>query len=404
MTIVQIIAALGTILLFASRTFLPAFLIALFLAYPALFPGVENVSPVPEDVFLTQTWMLVVLGILSVLEIWADKNSDIRSFMNDAVTYLKPISYLIIGLGLIDNSSVKILKEVQWAGFDPMVIIYLFGMLAVHWLATLRRDFINFLGDIDEDDNLFIGRIISWSEDSLVIFGFFLLIWSGILMVVVYTLLVGFFIYMRKRHEKKLESQKTKCANCGEKNLPFAVKCYYCKKPQAQVYAIGLLGQKKDRLISDVQKHQINLISHRKCPDCGNKLKSKKIFQNCDYCGTQIFSSPSVKDYTRSLDHKFYKIAGFSFLLGFIPVVGFVVSAVLANIYLVSPYRKFIPVKSSIMTRIFIKLLTFVLFIFGAVLGFIVAPLYCAMRYYGWKGKFKTRIRSARKEIIVDPE
>ena len=191
MTVIQVVAALGMIPLFASRTFLPAFLTGVFLTYPNIFPGMEGVADIPDGSILTRTWMLITLGVLSILEIWADKNSDIRSMMNNAVTYLKPASYLLVSLGIIDNSSAHILYEVQWAAFDPMWILFAFGMLAVHWLALLRRDFIEFLEDIDEDDNLFIGKIISWTEDSMVFFGFILLIWSGILMVAVYAGLIA---------------------------------------------------------------------------------------------------------------------------------------------------------------------------------------------------------------------
>ena len=101
----------------------------------------EGVAEVPDGSMLTRTWMLITLGVLSILEIWADKNSDIRSMMNNAVTYLKPASYLLVSLGLIDNSSAQILYEVQWAGFDPMWILFTFGMLAVHWLASLKERF-----------------------------------------------------------------------------------------------------------------------------------------------------------------------------------------------------------------------------------------------------------------------
>lgn len=396
MTIIQVIATLGSIPLFAMRTFLPAFLTGIFLTYPNLFPGMEDVPPIADGSYLTRSWVLVVLGILSILEIIGDKVPEIRTGIKDIEVYLKPASLLLVGLGLVNNSTAQILHEVQWAGFDPMWILFGFAMLAVYWLATIRRDFITFLEDIDEDDNMFIGRFTSWMEDSLVLFGFFLLVWAGILMVAVYASAIALFVYIRKRYDKKLEEQKIECAHCGERNLPFAVKCYSCKKPQARVHAIGFFGQKKEALISNIQEHQLKLISNRKCPDCGNKLRSNKVFQNCDHCKTELFQSPTLKDFTKSIDKKFYKIAGLSFLLGFIPVAGFVISAILANIYLFSPYRRYIPKGKSFMTKLFVKFLTFMFFLFGIAFGFIAAPAYCIMRYYIWKGKFKERAVPAR--------
>lgn len=388
MSSATIFTILGTIPLFSMRTFLPAFLMALFLTYPEYFPGIENVPPATEESFITKNWVLIVLGILSILEIIADKSSSIRNFIKDAETYLKPLCFLLINLSILDEASEEVLRQVQWAAFNPGLILLAFGALAVHWLAKLRRDFITFLENVDEDDNFLIGKITSWLEDSLVLFGFLLLIWAGILMVGIYALGIAALLVIRKRFEKKLEQQKTTCPKCGEKNYPFAINCFNCKEVQPRVHKIGILGQRKNELITDIKKHQLNLISHRKCPNCGNKPESKKLFQKCNLCGTALFESPTVNDFLKYQDRKFYKLAGVSFLLGFIPVIGFVLSAVLGNIYLFSPYRRYISGKSSFFTKIMIKFIIFLLFILGVALGFIAAPVYIIMRYYVWRRKF----------------
>lgn len=392
MSIVQIITILGSIPLFSLRTFLPAFLTALFLTYPQYFPGMGDVAPAPEGSFISKDWVLISLGILSLLEIIGDKSSSIRNFVKDAETYLKPIIFLVLNLSLLDETSTEVLKDVQWFAFDPLWILLVFGALLVHWLATLRRDFITFLENIDEDDNLFIGKFTSWVEDSLVLFGFLLLIWTGILMVAVYAAATTFFIYIGKRYERKLEEQKTICPNCGGKNLPFAVKCHNCKATQPSIYAVGILGQKKKEIVTDIKKHQLQLVSHRKCPECANKLKSKKIHQSCELCGTVLFEAPTIEEFINFQDRRFYRITGLAFLLGFIPIVGFVLSAVLANIYLFSPYRRFLPSGSSFLTKLFIKFITFLFFVLGVVLGFIAAPVYIILRYLIWKRKFVSRI------------
>lgn len=388
MSPVQIITILGSIPLFSMRAFLPAFLTALFLAYPEYFPGTGDILPAPQGTFITKDWVLIVLGILSLLEIIGDKSTGIRNLMKDAETYLKPVFFILINLSLLDETSTEVLKDVQWAAFDPGWVLVGFGALMVHWLATLRKNFINFLENIDEDDNFFISRISSWLEDSLVLFGFFLLIWTGILMVAVYAAAIAFFVFLGKRYERKLEKQKIPCHNCGEKNLPFAVMCFNCKEPLEQVHKIGLFGQKKEELAGDLHEHRLHLVSHKRCPDCGNKLERTKKNQSCRVCGYTIFTSPTVKEFIMKQDRKFYKITGLSFILGFIPIAGFVISAVIANIHLFSPYRRYIPKGSSFFTKISIKFLTFLLFILGIALGFIAGPVYIMMRYYIWKRKF----------------
>lgn len=392
MTFVQIVTILGLIPLFSMRTFLPAFLAALFLRYPEYFPGMGDITAPAGGSFITKDWVLIALGGLSLLEIIGDKSTSIRNFLKDAETYLKPLIFLVINLNLLDETSVEVLEEVQWAAFDPGWLLLAFGMLMVYWLSSIRRDFITFLEDIDEDDNFYISRISSWLEDSLVLFGFFLLIWVGVLMVTVYAVIIAFLVYLKKRNERKLEEQKTTCPNCGEKNFPVAVRCYNCKHLQPEVHKVGVFGQRRKELVSNLDKHRLNLVSNRKCPDCGNKLRSTKLFQDCDLCGHTLFSSPEPKEFLKYQDQKFYKITGLSFLLGFIPIIGFVVSAVLANVYLFSPYRRYIPTGSSFVTKIFIRFLTFLFFIFGIALGFIAAPVYITMRYFIWKRRFKARI------------
>ena len=378
--------------LFSMRTFLPAFLAALFLRYPEYFPGMGEIVSSAEGAYITKDWVLITLGSLSLLEIIGDKSTEIKNFLKDAETYLKPLIFFLINLNLLDEASAKVLTEVQWAAFDPLWILLLFGTLAVYWLAGLRRDFITFLEDIDEDDNFYLSRISSWLEDSLVLFGFLLLIWLGVVMVAIYAAAILIFLIIKKRTERKLEAQKQTCQNCGEMNLPFAVKCYHCKAPLSKVHKIGVFGQRKKELVTDTKTHQLRLTSHRKCPDCGNKLKSNELFQKCDCCGSTLFDSPSPDDYISYQDKKFYKLTGLSFLLGFIPIAGFVISAVLANIYLFSPYRRYIPSGQSLLTKIFIRFLTFLFFIFGIALGFIAAPVYIIMRYIIWKRRFVKRI------------
>lgn len=395
MSVVQVVAILGSIPLFSLRAFLPAFLTALLLTYPEYFPGLDAVPSLPEDAFLSKDWVLISLGILSILEIVGDKSSEIRNLLKNAEPYFKPLFFLLVNLGFMDEVSVEILQEVQLASFDPLWILLGLGTITVHWLSSFRRDFISFLEDIDEDDNLFIGKITSWLEDSLVLFGFFLLIFTGLVMVLIYFLAIAFLVYLSKKYERKLEEQKTVCPNCGESNLPFAVKCYNCKESQPAVHAIGILGQRREKLISDVKKHQLNLISHRKCPDCGNKLSSTKIYQICNKCGRSLFVSPSEKEFLKHQDRKFYKITALSFVLGFIPVVGFLMSTVMANIYLFSPYRRYIPKGSSFLTKLFIKILTLLLFILGIALGFIAAPAYIIMRYFIWKRQFYKRLEKS---------
>ena len=386
----QLLSIIGTIPLFSMRTFFPAFLTALFFAYPQLFPGVESVYAAGEDfTFLSQNWLLIVLGILSILEFIGDKNTDIRYFLREAEPYMKPASYLLMQFFIMSEGSSEVVEQINWAGFNPLLILSLIGTGAVYFLSKLRKKFLDFLTDIDADDNLFIGKIISWIEDSLVLFGFLLLIWTGVFMIICYLFVIAILIFIAKKYEKQAENDKIACKNCAAKIYPYAVDCQNCGTKNATVFNIGILGQRKINLIDDIDNHRLNLIAQRRCPKCATKFDKRNVTQICSSCGTVLFDDPNRKQFVKYLNRKFYVILGISFVVGFVPILGFVVSASLVSIYLLSPYRKYISKSGTLLSRIMIKILTLILFIFGAGLGFIAAPLYAIIRYYIIRSQFK---------------
>jgi hypothetical protein len=309
---------------------------------------------------------------------------------------MKPISYLLIQFFIMSESSVEVLNQINWAGFNPLVILAVFGAGAVFFLARLRKRFLDFLGDIDEDDNLYIGKIISWTEDSLVFFGFLLLIWTGVFMVILYAILVVLFIFLRKLSEKRVENQKIDCKNCGKKILPFAVSCQHCGYEQQSIFGIGFLGNRKASIISDISKHKFNLLAQRRCPECATKSEKRTVFQVCNTCGSEFFKKPSVDEFIKEQDKKFKLILFISFFLGLIPVVGFVISASLVGINLLSPYRKYISKTGTFISKVLIRMLTIAFFVFGVGFGFVAAPMYCLIRYTIIKNQFKLSVFTKR--------
>lgn len=395
----QILSLIGTIPLFSMRTFFPAFLTALFFTHPELFPGIGDVSQVEETgTFLAQNWLLITLGILSVLEFISDKNSDIKVFLREAEPYIKPISYLAIQFFVLSDSSIEALDQINYAGFNPWIILAVAGSGGVYYLAKIRKKFLEFLMNIDEDDDLFIGKIISWVEDSLVLFGFILLVWAGVFMIILYGIIIGILLLIRKQNEKRLENQKVECPNCKAKIHAFAPACHICNFEQEKVNEIGVLGQKKQNFVSDIFKHKLNLLGQRRCSNCASKLEYSKLPQTCEACNTQVFEDPTEVDFVQNMDKKFYRILFLSVFIGFIPIIGFVVSASLTGIHLLSPYRRYISKGGGFFSKILIRLITIVLFICGVGFGFIAAPVYATIRYYVIRSQFKI----ATKQKLID--
>jgi len=396
----QLLSIIGTIPLFSMRTFFPAFLTALFFAHPEWFPGITDGYQVAENAsFLSQHWLVILLGVLSILEFIGDKNSDIKTFLREAEPYMKPISYLLIQFFVMSENSSEVLEQVNWAGFNPLIIIAVIGSGAVYFLSVLRKRFLNFLSDIDEDDNLYIGKIISWIEDSLVLFGFLLLIWTGVFMIILYAIIIGIFLLLRKLNEKRIENEKNICPNCGAKVYPFAIRCQQCGHEQPAIFDIGIFGNRKANLISDFRKHEFKLLAQRRCPSCATKSEVRSPFQKCKACNTEFFENPTIDDFIINQDRKFRQIFIFSFVIGLVPIVGFVVSASLVGINLLSPYRKYISESGNFFSKILIRIITILFFIFGIGAGFISAPLYCLIRYTIIKNHFRLLVRTRKIKI-----
>jgi hypothetical protein len=386
--------------LFSMRTFFPAFLTALFFAHPEWFPGISSTDHIAAySGFWDQHWLVIVLGVLSILEFIGDKNTDVRKFLHEAEPYMKPVSYLLVQFFSFNSQNTEVIESIHWAGFNPLVLLAVVGSGAVYFLSLLRKRVLSWLRDIDEDDNFYIGRLISWIEDSLIFFGFILLVWTGIFMVILYAMLVGLFFLLRHFFAKQIEKSKVSCSKCGNKIYPFAVKCEHCGNVQNEIKTIGLLGNARKKLVMDVYKHRIQLLAQRRCPDCGNKSKSKSVHQSCSVCNAKFFENPEIEDFIAFHDRKFYIIMVISVVLGFIPILGFVASAAITGVHLLAPYRRYISDAENFFAQILIKIITVLFFILGAGAGFVAAPIYCLIRYNIVKNQF--RIKYGKLEFNV---
>lgn len=385
MSISTIFWLLGTIPLFASRIFLPAFLMALFFRFPDYFPFVDVSTPVDQNI---SAWLLILLGALSVFEIWAEKNSDIQYLFNKVEAFAKPVAFFLVQYQLTDEASSQIIKQIQWAGFEMTHVLAAIGSGIVFWLNGFRRQFYDFLYKIDDDDNLGLRTMFSWLEDSLVIFGFLLFVVLGIVAFIFYGIFWLLLYLFQKKVERNQEKHKRPCLNCQQLVLPFAVACGNCHTHQKQVHTINFLGVRSEKTVLDIEDHRLRLLRHKRCPECASRLPNQAYKQACPTCGITTSVLVAPKKYLRELDKRFLITLLVATALGFVPVVGIVAATIFADFYLISPLRRYVPTSQVFLAKVLIRLF-FILIIFsGAILGFLAAPLYCLVRYFGLRSFF----------------
>ena len=123
MSLSLFLQGLGSIGVFASRAFLPAFVTAMLLRFGPEFPAIASSGLLPKvrDVptWFTSDIALVVLGILTVLELAAERFDEARSVLHEVHGYLKAGMAILTFLGVMgatDRAAVGKLVFVE-AGF-----------------------------------------------------------------------------------------------------------------------------------------------------------------------------------------------------------------------------------------------------------------------------------------------
>ncbi len=376
-----IVWATGSIPLFASRTFLPAFMTAFMLKYPKFVPFIEAPEASTPDIWLTKPIVILVLFLLSIAEIWADKNPDIQQVMSEAEKYLKPVVYAIVQFGFADPQTAEVLGGIHWAGFGLNQIFALVCTVGVFFLTVFRQSTVEFLTELDADGDLGLKKLISYIEDSWVLFGFIFLLMAGVIQLVVFGAILTWLYFVKKRGEKKRENQKVSCSNCHMKIHPIAPHCKNCGTAQSDAKKIGFVGQNTLKSVQNQKNHALDLLVYRRCPHCAEKLKAHQKQQTCSSCGTTIFESEQQKEFVRFLDKRFTILVILSIGLGFIPIAGIVISLILANILLLSPYRKYTPRTQVFFSKIWSKIILILVIALGSIGGFVLAPIYISVRY-----------------------
>ncbi len=388
MSLAILLHAVGTIPLFASRAFLPAFLTSLLFRFPSAFPFADVDAPSAE-LFITQTPVMIVLGLLAILEILADKNTDIKLLWIQAEPFLKPIIYSVMLLGVVDNDSEAIMQGIYQAGMGDYVMIF-FTAGAVYGLTALRTSIQEWLLEIDGDGDLFLNFIFSSIEDTFVFFGFFLLLATGIGAIIFFGIIVGILYLWQQRIKANEEKQKINCISCQHKNPPFALECSKCHTPQNTIHKIGFLGQRKEAQINDTakdrKKQMLNLLTQERCGYCAEKT-NKKV---CPTCRKEhiLNSSENRKAYVMFVQKRYALWLPLSVGLGCIPILGIAIAVLGANLYVFAPLKRQIPTAKAIGVQILTKLFIFLIIFFGSLAGFILAPLYCSIRFFMWRTAF----------------
>src|ERR1700722_18650872 len=127
MNFASLFNSIGSSSLFSTRIFLPALLTALLLRFGPDVPIIHHLGLLTyvqhgQPTWFTSNASLIVLTILSVLEILAQKNPEARRILTEVDVYLKPAVAALASMGFMSSQDAGFVnRTVHTAGFGEAI-------------------------------------------------------------------------------------------------------------------------------------------------------------------------------------------------------------------------------------------------------------------------------------------
>jgi hypothetical protein len=405
----SLINGIGSIGLFSSRIFLPAFVTALMLRFGPQVPVIEHLGLLQhlhhtEPTWFTNNITLMVLGILSAMETFGQKNPEIRHLLHEFDVHLKTILAALTSFGVIQSSDSDFVRQMaHQAGYGD-AIIPLIAALGTWRVAVARREVVTLLFDHVEGTHL--DHLISWLEEAWVVFGGFLLILFPLVMLLMIGISTGILYLLRRRLERAEEHSRIPCAHCGESIYPSALACPKCRQAVASPAAIGFLGQSLAYATDDIESHPLRLQKKRRCSSCATRLPVRKPFEPCNVCSKVGLGNPSfAEEYVSYVSRRLPVVLMVCALMSLVPIFGLIVGAIYCRMELVLPFSQYLPLGRRFMLRWMIRIL-FIVMIFLQVipvLGGFIVPVMALISFSAYRQSFLTYVLQPRSQPALPP-
>ncbi len=390
-----LLLAAGATSFFTSRAFLPAFLLAISMRYGADIPLLSHLGLFKtiggNSSILTHDYVIVGLGILSIIEVLADKVPEAQEIISLVDKYLKPTMAFLTTSGILNSEDAQVIqKAVSQAGFAEYIPAACVGA-CVYYFSQIRSGLHTILIESDQDDDLGIRRLISWSEDFWASFGLLTLLIFPLLMTLIVGLSLGTLflinIYLKKREEKL----KIDCPHCNEKIYASALTCPKCSKENPNPKDIGWLGQTINEAVHNKSAHAFKLAEKRRCKKCASRLPKRSLDQECPECQTKQFEDEKFYlGYVDRVSSRLPKVLLMGAGMSLIPVAGLIAGILYYRINLVGPFQCYISNSKNIFLKIFIRIFFFILLGIQIIpiAGVITIPIMALVNYKMYRGSF----------------
>ncbi|MFO0959305.1 MAG: DUF4126 domain-containing protein [Isosphaeraceae bacterium] len=343
MTLALWIHALGSIGIFTSRAFLPAFATALLLRYGPQVSWIADsgllryVQDVPT--WFTSDPCLLALGVLSIAELMAERVPEVKAAFDEVHGYLKAAMAGMTFLGVLGATDRSAFHGIlgEHAAVDILSALAVGGGTLL--TGGVRRAVLEPFDDIDQDDDLGIRGLLRPVEDFWAFAGPIALILMPLLTVLAFLMTLGVLVLIERRLNLGGRVQPIACQACGRPMDPRALECPHCHATAASVAAIGPLGGILTRPANPARQ-PFALISVKRCPSCAARLTGPSIHQTCASCGRELPGDPAfVRAYVGFVDRRAFWVVPACTVLGLIPFLGIIPAVMLYRLAIVAPFR-----------------------------------------------------------------
>jgi hypothetical protein len=405
MSLPLFIQGLGSIGIFSSRAFLPAFATALLLRFGPQISWLshtgllERVRGVPT--WFTSDRSLIILGVLAALELVAERVPEVKAFLDEIHDYLKTGMAALTFLGVMGASDRAVVRGVVGeAGFGDSVPAIVVGVGT--YLASKARGWIvRPLQDADEDDDLGLQVILRWVEDLWSGLGAATLILLPLMTIVVFVLALILLVLAGRYIQAREETTRVPCTSCGQLIYACATACPHCKVPNKEPRAVGLLGGTKN-VQGDPATQSYRLVAVKRCPVCATRPRKRAIRQACDACGsTAMDDDRFLRNYIGFVDRRVAPVCLACLLLGLIPLLGVIPAVILYRLEIVAPFRRYIPAGRDFVLRWGVRIVSLVLVAFQWIplLGGFLLPAMALINYAAYRSAFRKLAQSPSASI-----
>ena len=395
MSLPLFLQGLGSVGVFASRAFLPAFVTALMLRFGPQVPWMAHAGLIPHvqgiPTWFTSDAALVVLGLLSAVELAAERSPEAKALLDEVHGYLKAGMAALTYLGVLnatERAAVgQVTRQADLFEFVPVMVVAAGTFFATQVRGTIVRPLV----DADEDDDLGLQKLLRWAGDLWGTLGTVALIVFPLLTIAVFGLTILILVLIERRVESRGDRTKVPCAHCGQLIHAGALACPFCRAPVEEPRAVGLLGQAQETP-TNTASLPYRLVAVKRCPVCATRFDRRGVKQTCGACGHRLMDDPDfARAYIAFIDRRVPLACLVCFLLGLIPVLGVIPGVIYYRLTIVAPFRRYLPTGQRWLLRWGVRLAVVILVAFQwvPVAGGLAVPSMALISYAAYRTAYR---------------